>query len=248
MEKIPCIVLDDDVINCELVASYIDETPRLELAGKFTKPAEASTFLLRNPVPLIFIDMKMPEITGIDFLRALSYKPYAVILSSYPDFALDGYEVNALDYVLKPFTEERFFAAVNKAIKFIEVNEKATVTDTLKNIVKTGEGYFFIHTRQQYVKIQYKDVLYIEALENFVKIFTRDKEEPVIGLVNLKLIESSLPAELFLRTHKSYIINMNHVNAMDQDSIKLDNKLVPIGRAYKKSVMDTVIKKNLIKH
>jgi DNA-binding LytR/AlgR family response regulator len=248
MEKIPCIVLDDDVINCELVASYIEETPRLELAAKFTKPAQASAYLMRNPVPLIFIDMKMPDITGIDFLRTLAYKPYAIILSSYPDFALEGYEVNALDYILKPFEEARFFAAVNKAVKIIDVNEKANATDTLKNIIKTGEGFFFIHTRQQYVKIQYKDVLYIEALENFVKIYTRDKEEPIIGLVNLKLIESSLPAEIFLRTHKSYIINMNHVNAMDQDNMKLENKLVPIGRAYKDVVMETVIRKNLIKH
>ncbi len=248
MEKIKCIVLDNDIINCDVVASYLEETTRIELAGKFTKPSKAAQFLMREQVPLVFIDMKMPEMTGIDFLKSLTYKPYAIIISSFPDFALEGYEVNAIDYVLKPFTEERFFASVNKAISRIDAVEKASVTDSLKNMIKTGEGFFFIHTKQQYVKIQYKDVLYIEALENFVKIHTRDKPEPIIGLVNLKLVESSLSPEVFLRTHKSYIININHVTAMDLDNMKLDNRLVPIGRAYKEIVMDTIIKKNLIRH
>ncbi len=248
MEKIRCIVLDNDIINCEVVASYIEETTRVELAGKFIKPAKASQFLMREQVPLIFIDMKMPEMSGIDFLRSLSYKPYAIIVSSFPDFALEGYEVNAIDYVLKPFSEERFFSAVNKAIARIDANEKTSVANTLKNIVKTGEGFFFIHTKQQYIKIQYKDVLYIEALENFVKIHLNDKPEPIIGLVNLKLIESSLSPEVFLRTHKSFIINVNHITAMDLDNMKLGNRLVPIGRAYKEIVMETIIKKNLIRH
>jgi len=248
MEKIKCIILDNDIINCDVVASYIEETSRLELVGKYTKPTKAAQFLLREQVPLIFIDMKMPEITGIDFLKALAYKPYAIIISSFPDFALEGYEVNAIDYILKPFSEERFFLAVNKAVKSIDSNEKAMAADTLKNMIKTGEGFFFIHTKQQYVKIQYKDVLYIEALENFVKIHIRDKKEPIIGLVNLKLIENSVSPEVFLRTHKSFIININHVTAMDLDNMKLENKLVPIGRAYKEIVMETVIKKNLIRH
>ncbi len=248
MEKIKCIVLDNDIINCNVVASYLEEMPRMELGGKFTKPAKAAQFLMREQVPLVFIDMKMPEMTGIEFLRSLSYKPYAIIISSFPDFALEGYEVNALDYLLKPFSEERFFGAVNKAIHRIDANEKASATDTLKSMIKTGEGFFFIHTKQQYIKIHYKDVLYIEALENFVKIYLRDKPEPIIGLVNLKLIESSLSSEVFLRTHKSFIININHVTAMDTDNMKLENKLVPIGRAYKEMVMETVIKKNLIKH
>ena len=247
MEKIKCIILDDDLSFLELTSSYIDENKRLEISGKFSEPDNAKQFLLRNPVPLIFIDMKMPGITGIDFLKSLSHKPYAIILSSYPDFALEGYEVNTVDYVLKPFTEERFFAAVNKAVEQIESKTKAAVTDTLKNMIKVGEGFFFIHTKQQYVKLYYKDILYIEGLENFVKIIIRDKEEPIVSPVSLKIIENALPPEVFLRTHKSYIINMHHVTAIEKDGLKLGDKPIPVGPSYKDSVMQNLLKGNVIK-
>ena len=247
MEKINCIILDDDLSYLELISSYLAESTQLEVSGKFSEPNKAKQFLLQNPVPLIFIDMKMPEITGIDFLKALSYKPYAIILSSFPDFALEGYEVNALDYVLKPFDEERFFAAVNRAIERIESKMKAAVTDTLKNMIKVGDGFFFIHSKQQYIKLYYKDILYVEGLENFVKIIVRDKLEPVISPVSLKIIENALPAEVFLRTHKSYIINMNHVTAIEKDGLKLGEVPIPVGPSYKDTVMKNLFKGNVIK-
>ena len=246
MEKIRCIVLDDDLAYCELISSYIEEHARLELVGKFTEPGKAKKFLSRNQVPLIFIDMKMPEITGIDFLHSIGYCPYSIILTSYPDFAMDGYRVKALDYILKPFAEERFFAAVNRALVRIDSKTKV-VESTSGNEVKTGDGFFFIHNKQQYVKLQFKDILYIEALQNFVKIVSLDKTEPVITNSNLKQLENTLPAESFIRTHKSYIVNINHVSIIEKDTSKIADIRIPIGPSFKEVIMKKLMKDTIRK-
>src|SRR6202789_2498738 len=217
MEKIKCIVLDDDLAFCEQIPLKVTRHERLDLAGKFTSPDKAKKFLMEHPVPLIFIDMEMPGTTGIDFLKALPYKPYAIIISGHPDFAIKAFELDALDYILKPFNEERIYAAVNRAIDSIDTKNKAAASDILGKIITEVDDHFFIRSEQNYIKLRNKEVLYIEALNDFVKIYLKDNNKPIIALINLKQLENTLPASLFLRIHKSYIINIEYVASIASD-------------------------------
>jgi two-component system LytT family response regulator len=247
MEKIKCIVLDDDLAFCERIAAHVKKHLRLELAAKFTNPEKANKFLLENPVPLIFIDMEMPGITGIEFLNGLSYKPYAIIITGHPDFAVKAFELAALDYILKPFSEERFYAAVNRAIESIEVKSKAAATDALGKIISEVDDYFFVRSDQNYIKLRYKDVVYIEAMEDFVQIYLKDKDKPIITLVNLKQLENTLSASIFIRAHKSFIVNMNHVTSLSGEFLMLGNKTLPIGPSFKDIVSEKIMSNKVIK-
>ncbi len=247
MDKIKCIVLDDDLAFCERIAGYVKKHSSLELAGKFTNPEKAKRFLLETPVPLVFIDMEMPGTTGIDFLNELPYKPYAIIITGHPDFALKAFELAALDYILKPFNEERFYSAVNRALDTIEMKNKAAATEALGKIISEVDDYFFVRSEQNYIKLKYKDVLYIEALEDFVQIYVKDKEKPVITLVNLKQLENTLSPNIFIRTHKSNIVNMQHVTSLSGDVLMLGSKVIPIGPSFKDVVVEKIMSNKIIK-
>ena len=247
MEKIKCIVLDDDLALCERIASYASKHEKLELAGKFINPEKAKKFLVENPVPLLFIDMEMPGITGIEFLSSLSYKPYAIIITGHPDFAVKAFELEALDYILKPFNEERFYSAVSRAAQAIETKTKAAASEVLGKMITYADDYFFVRSQQNYIKLRYKDVFYIEALEDFVRIYLIDTEKPVITLVNLKQLENSLSPAVFLRVHKSYLVNVNHITSVSGDSLTLGSKVIPIGPSYRNTVTEKIITNKVIK-
>jgi two-component system, LytTR family, response regulator len=247
MEKLKCIVLDDDLAYCERVASYVSKHNLLELAGKFTDPEKARNFLTENPVPLVFIDMEMPGITGIEFLRTLFYHPYAIIITGHPDFAVKAFEIDAVDYIIKPFDPERFYIAVNRAIEHFETKTIAEASNTLDKTTIETDDYFFVRSDQAYIKLLYKDVRYIEALEDFVRIYIKDKEKPVITLINLKQLENTLPSSIFIRTHKSYIINMKHVTTLSLDSVFLEDKMLPVGPFYKDIVKEKIMGNKIIR-
>ncbi len=247
MEKIKCIVLDDDLAFCERISLHASKHPQLEFVGKFTTPGKAKKFLVENPVPLLFIDMEMPGITGIEFLSSLSYKPYAIVITGHPDFAVKAFELAALDYILKPFNEERFYSAVGRAVQTIETKAKAAASEVLGKMITDAEDYFFVRSEQNYIKLRHKDVLYIEALEDFVRIYLRDKEKPVITLVNLKQLENTLSPAVFLRVHKSYLVNVNHITSIGGDSLMLGNKTIPVGPSYKNTITEKIISNKIIK-
>ena len=247
MEKIKCIVLDDDLAFCERISMYASKHPQLELAGKFTDPDKAKKFLMENPVPLIFIDMEMPGITGIDFLKALSYKPYAIIITGHPDFAVKAFELEAIDYLLKPFNEERLYSAITKALVHMETKAKAAASEVLGKMISDVDDYFFVRSEQNYIKLQYKDVFYIEALQDFVQIYLKDKDKPIITLVNLKQLENTLSPIIFLRVHKSYLVNMNQITSLSGDSLMLGSKTIPIGPSYRDAVVEKIINNKVIK-
>jgi DNA-binding LytR/AlgR family response regulator len=247
MEKIKCIVLDDDLAFCERISMYASKHHQLELAGKFTDPDKAKKFLMENPVPLIFIDMEMPGITGIDFLKALSYKPYAIIITGHPDFAVKAFELEAIDYLLKPFNEERLYSAITKALVHMETKAKAAASEVLGKMISDVDDYFFVRSEQNYIKLQYKDVLYIEALQDFVQIYLKDKDKPIITLVNLKQLENTLSPIIFLRVHKSYLVNMNQITSLSGDSLMLGSKTIPIGPSYRDAVVEKIINNKVIK-
>jgi DNA-binding LytR/AlgR family response regulator len=245
MEKIQCIILDDDLAYCERIASCVNGHKQLESAGVFTSPEKAGRFLMENSVPLIFIDMEMPGITGIDFLSALSYKPYAIIISGHPGFAVKAFELDALDYMLKPFSTDRFYTAVNRAIEHIELTNKAS--DAPDKMIPHADDYFFVRSEQKFIKLHCRDVLYIEALENFVRIYLKGQDKPTTTLINLKQIENTLSSSVFIRIHKSYIVNMNHITSLSGEHLMLGHKMIPIGPSYKNMVEEKVMGNKVIR-
>jgi len=247
MEKIKCLVLDEDPAFCNLVASYIVQHPDFELSGKFTDSDEAKEFVMRNRVALVFLDIKLTGTTGFDFLRSISYKPFAVFLTSSPDFALESYELNTIDYILKPVKKERIFAVLNKAVEVLENKMEPHFNGHNGNAAKLHDGYFFIQTKNQYVKVFHKDILFVKAIQNFAQIVVHDKEKSIYPLINLKQLASSLPAEIFLRVHKSYIVNINQVSAISKKGLLISDEIIPIGDGIKNTVVKRIVKKTLIK-
>lgn len=242
--KINCLVLDDDPAYCRLVSSLVKEDKRLRLIGSFMEPEKAKECLLEDEIQLCFLDMEMPGMTGLELIKSLAEPPYVIFITSFKDFAADSYEVNAVDYLIKPLKEERFAAAVNKALERIETKEKLARVNE-KESVESADDHFFVRADGQYVRIKYDDVIYIEALKDFVKIHTNDKT--YVSLVSLKNIEASLPTSRFVRTHRSQLVNVKQISTIGTYDLKAGNFTLPLGESYKEEVLEQVVGNRLIK-
>ena len=243
--NVSCLVIDDDISYCELIAEYVGKDKRLSLKGKYLQPEAALVHLEQEPVELVFLDISMPGMNGFDFIRSLKNPPYVILVSSHTDYGSESYNINALDYVLKPIDEARFNAAVDKALDKIGTMEKIARAEKINAIIKSATDYIIIRTDYQYVKIRHIDIQYIEAFSDFVKIYTSKKVH--IALVTLKTIEEALPETLFLKIHRSYIINMDQVTSVNNTSVMIEEKEVPFSRAYADVVMQKIIGDHLIK-
>ena len=243
--KLNCIVVDDDFAYCELVSSFVEKHEKLELAGKYTEPEVALKHLSDESIHLMFLDMEMPGINGLELVKSLPDPPYVIFITSYKDFAIESYEVDAIDYILKPIEYARFCDAVNKAVERIETKMQATAIKEAIESIRAEQDYFFIRSDAQYIKIFYSDVLYVEAFTDFTKIYT--PTQTYMTLVNLKNIEASLPDTIFIRTHRSYLVNVQRISAMDASEIMLGERKVPIGLSFKDKVHARILGNKLIK-
>jgi two-component system LytT family response regulator len=241
-----CLVLDDDQIHCDLMREVISErSDKLFLAGTYTNPQEARQHLEHENIDMLFVDMEMPLISGIDFVKQLKDPPLVIYITSHPEFAMESYEVEATDYLIKPLNQAAFDKGVAKAIKRIETRKKAKLADSMIDAINHEHDYFVIRTDARYVKIKYKDVIYIEAFSDFVKIHT--PSELFIHLSNLKNIEGMLPPSIFIRTHRSYIINTRYVDSLSGSEIKIGDSIVPIGESYKENVISQIVGNKLVR-
>jgi two-component system LytT family response regulator len=243
--SISCLVLDDDQIYCDLIAEMISERPKLFFSGAYIIPREAILHLGQENIDILFVDMEMPGVSGIDFVKNLKDPPMIIYITSHPEFAINSYEVGAVDYLTKPISEPAFDRAVSKAIKKIEIEKKADIADSMIDVINQDHEYFVIRNDSKYVKIKYKDVVFIEAFADFVKIHT--PLETYVHLSNLKSIEAALPQSIFIRTHRSYIVNTRCVESISGSEIKIGDSIIPIGESYKEIVMDRIIGDKLIK-
>jgi two-component system LytT family response regulator len=234
---INCLIVDDEPIARNGMLEYIEQVEFLYAVGVCKNAIEASVVLQNNPVDIVFLDIQMPKITGIVFLRNLSNPPLVVFTTAFPEYAIEGYELNVLDYLLKPISFERFFKAVVKAQAYLNLKVKQATTTI-------AEPYFFIKSNQKLEKIFIDDILYIEALSNYVILYTKTKKH--IVYMSFKGIESQLPGNLFLKIHKSFIVAVNAIQTIDNDEVILANHILPISKSYKTAVMDRV-GKNLFK-
>ena len=231
--------MDDEPLARECLTSYIGKVDFLELAGTLENPLELDQFLKKETIDLLFLDIQMPMMSGIEYLKTTRNLPMVILTTAFPNYALEGYELDVLDYLLKPITFNRFFKAISKAEDYhsIRFNEPDSPSPTSKE-------YFFVKCNQVYEKIIFDEVLYVEAQENYVTIHTTSNKYMV--LMPMKRIEELLGEE-FLRIHKSYIVGINKITSVDRDRLSIGDQTIPISRNYRTTVIEKVVGKQVWK-
>jgi DNA-binding LytR/AlgR family response regulator len=236
--SINCIIIDDEPLARKGMKEYIADVDFLRLAGEFDNPLKAADMISRGEVQLLFLDIQMPRITGLDFFKTLASPPPVIFTTAYPQYALEGFEVNALDYLVKPISFSRFLAATLKAKEYYEIREKNTGSGT-------ASDYFFIKADNKLVKILFDDVLYVEALQNYVTIHTAGKK--YMTYLTFKAVEDYLPADNFLKVHKSYIVAASKIDSIEGNDIRIGQQHIPISRNQKEEVMEKLLKNRFLK-
>lgn len=237
--KINCIIIDDEPFARKGLAEYVSEIEFLELKGEGENAMTATNLLNKENIDLVFLDIQMPKLTGIEFLKTLSNPPMIIFTTAYSEYALQGYELDIIDYLVKPISFERFLKACNKAKDFYNLKQAGS-----KAFLKTEE-YFFIRCEDRFEKIRFDDLLYIEALANYVIFHTKD--ERFISYLTLKAVEDYLPADTFLKVHKSFIVSIPKIESLDGNDILIQGKSIPISRALKEEVTKKVVSSRLLK-
>lgn len=238
---INCIIIDDEPLARKGLKEYIADIDFLNLAGDFDNPLKATTLLNSGDIQLIFLDIQMPRITGIEFFKTLQNAPEVIFTTAYPQYALDGFEVNALDYLVKPISFDRFLKAALRAKEFYEVRQQ----DSTAVVPDATAEYFFIKADNKLVKLLFADILFVEALQNYVTIYTTDKK--YISYLTFKSVEDYLPVGRFIKTHKSFIIAAEKVESIEGNEILIGQHQIPISRNLKDEVMEKLLNGKFLK-
>lgn len=226
MNKLKCIVVDDEPLALGLIVSYVKKTPFLEYVEEFDNPIDAMEFLENNTVDLIFLDIHMPNLSGIEFAHILKVSTKIIFTTAYDQYALDGFKLDAIDYLLKPVSYEVFLKAALKAKRYFTPRE---------SVGKEAEGkdHFFIKADYQVKRINYSDILYFEGLKDYVKLYLINSDKPIVFYSTMKALESKLPQDQFMRVHRSYIVALNKIKTIERDRIIFGNEYIPISKQFK---------------
>ncbi len=231
-----CVIVDDEPLARECIAGYVAKVDYLKLVGNVSNPLELTQLLNEQPADLVFLDIQTPILNGIDYLKMTPNPPMVIITTAYPSFALDGFQLDVIDYLLKPITFDRFFKAVNKANDYHNLLAAPTPVQS---------DYFFIKCDSKYERIYFRDILYVQALENYVNIYTMKKK--YLTLLNLKSVEENLDKNSFIRVHKSYIVSIDKIDAIENNDILIQSSRIPVSRNYREEVIERVVNKRLWK-
>lgn len=230
-----CLVIDDEPTALEIIKDYVEKVPFLECAGTFRDPLEALDFIQKKPIDLIFLDINMPDLTGIQFLKSLESQPLVIFTTAYSKYALESYDYDAVDYLLKPIEFDRFLKAVNKAFKQYQIK-----TSSLMPFAKDSD-FILIKSGTEYYKMKLSDILYVRGTGNYVTFVTKKKE--LLSLLAMKDVSETLSSKMFFRIHKSYIVNFSHVDLIESDQVKINNEYIPIGDHYRESFFKAIKQK-----
>ena len=229
--SVKCIIVDDEQLARQLLESYVQKIPELTLSASCKNPIEAMEVMRTEEIALVYTDIQMPELLGTEMLRSMKNKPVAIFTTAYKEYALEGYELDAVDYLLKPISFERFLQATNKALELIQLKNSTTPP-------KTSDEFLVLKSGTKTHKIKISDISYIEGLKEYISYYVNG--ERIVVLESLKNLEETLPGDQFLRVHKSYIVNYQKVRSMESNSLDIDGKKVPIGKSYKSIVLQKV--------
>jgi DNA-binding LytR/AlgR family response regulator len=241
------LIVDDEPLALDILEAYISRLPDLNLVQRCNNAIEANEALKNNSIDLMFLDIQMPQLTGVEFLKSLTKPPLVVFTTAYSNYAIESYELNVVDYLLKPIPFDRFMKAVNKATEQIELHHKAEHVAEETHHEPDGPDHFFVKSDKKFVRIKYHDILYIEGLKDYVII--RMDSSRVITLQTMKSLEERMPSNLFRRIHRSYIVNVDRITAIDGNMVELLEKGVakhiPIGKNYRDELLEMIEKNKL---
>jgi len=240
---IRCLAIDDEPLARECIANYSREVDFLQLVGSGSNPMDLTRLLHEQEVDLVFLDIQMPVMNGIEFLKMSQKLPMIIITTAYPSYALDGFQLDVLDYLVKPITFNRFFKAVSKAKDYHQLLNRSAPADAAN--AHPSADYFFIKCDYKYEKIYFNDILYVEAMQNYVTIYTHKGK--YITLLYLKNIEENLDKQSFMRVHKSYLVSVPKIDSIENNEIIIQSFRIPISRNYRDEVIERVVNKRLWK-
>lgn len=238
--KLNCVIIEDEPLARNLITEYVRKVPELNLLNAFSNPLEALEALRTLSVDLLFLDVQMPEITGISLLKVLKKRPLVVITTAYSEYALEGYELDVADYLLKPITFERFLKSVDKIMQRLEAEPKHVITTTENSPSPT---FVFVKDGTKLVKIQLDEILYVEGLKDYVTIHTTHQK--ITTLQRMKALEEQLPADKFIRIHNSFIVALNAIEVVQKNEVEIKGATLPIGDTFKKSFKEFIEKNHI---
>lgn len=234
---IRCIIIDDEPLALELLENFISKVPFLELVASCYSGFEATTVLQKEHIDLIFTDIEMPNFSGIDVIKSLDHTPLFIFTTAYSHYAVEGFNLNAIDYLVKPIPFHRFLKAATRAQNIINLKE-GNSTIIAQNKPQNAK-YVFVKSEYENLKVDLNDIKYIEGLKDYIKIYTH-KEKPILTLNSLKNFEEKLNNINFIRVHKSYIVSINHITSVQRNRIIIDDKRIPIGLSYKEEFVKRI--------
>lgn len=233
MKKVTCLIADDEPMALNLIESYVLKTPFLELKSKCSNAIEAMQAVENGEkIDVFFLDIQMPELSGLEFSKLLPKESKIIFTTAFDQYAIDGYKVNAIDYLLKPFDYNEFLNAAQKARSFFE--------DENNSIVAKKADFIFVKSEYRQVKINFSEILYIEGLKDYVKIYTSSTPKPILTLMSLKKLEEELPENQFMRVHRSFIVSLDKIEAIERNHIVIGEQQIPIAPNYKDALLDYV--------
>lgn len=233
-----CAIVDDEPLAVELLVSYVNKIPFMELTGRFSNAVDAMKSLSENPVDVIFLDIQMPELSGLELSKMLPETTRVVFTTAFQQYAVDGYRINALDYLMKPISYVDFLEACNKALQWFELKRKAEEASKAEEVTS-----IFVKSQYKLLQIDLDQIKYVEGLKDYVKIYTDAAPRPILSLMNMKVMEQMLPASRFIRVHRSFIVSKSKIREIDRNRIVFGEVYIPIGDSYKQAFLDFIQKK-----
>lgn len=239
--NITCLIVDDEPLARNLLKEYVNKVPYLDLKGTCSNAIEAMELMRRHPVDLLLLDIQMPDITGTTFVKTLQRKPLVILTTAYSDYALESYDLDVVDYLLKPITFERFLRAIDKVGQ--RVTSVTAVTAVKPTQGEAESSFIFVKDGTKLVKVRWEDILYIEGLKDYVTIHTREKK--IVTLQRLKTLETQLPANKFIRIHNSYIVALGAIDVIHKNDVQVGKTLLPISDTYRRAFREFIEKNHL---
>ncbi len=236
--NIRCLIIDDKPLAIDVIADYISKVPFLTFAGSTTNPIEGLSCISEQKVDLVFLDIQMPELTGLQFMKIAGNQCKVILTTAYAEYALEGFEHDVIDYLLKPVSFERFYRAAEKARLLMQFTLSNTLKASQPPAAQERTDFIFVKTEYRIQKISLKDILYIEALQNYVSIYTTTGR--ILSLQTLKRTEEQLPEKEFVRVSKSYVVALRHISSIERSRIFINNVIIPVGDTYRESFYKTI--------
>jgi DNA-binding LytR/AlgR family response regulator len=233
---IKCLAVDDEVLSLDLLEDNIKRIPFLHLVQRCKNAYEAMDVLRREPIDLLFLDIQMPGVTGIQFLQSLTHKPVVIFITAFKKHALEGFELDVLDYLVKPVTFERFLKAVNKAADFCTLKKQGTQAP----VVQPTNDYFFVNVEYSLVKVAVQEITHIESLRDYMKIYLLQNDKPVLTKLAMKSLADKLPPARFVRVHKSFMVAIDKISLIRKNRIYIGHHIIPVSDFYKEELLKAI--------